>query len=309
MQKENRATPGVCAGRECGWKPGSHCGTATVRGGAQARDVERAVTAVETDPRRVFGQVVKAYRERAGLTQKQLSKTVFCSDSLISAIENGTKPAQRDLAERIDDKVGADGIIAIVWPVTTGGKPSVYADGLESAASAIHDWESRFVPGLLQTPDYARSIMRSARPLDTDEKIEADVTDRMERQAVFGKENPPVAWFVIDESVLYRPFGGKPVMHSQLVKLEKMSGQPGIIIQVMRFAATGHPGSEGPSRIMEFTDKPPVWYSEVWNVGRMTDAKDEVSAAMTYFNLIRASALPPDQSARFIATVRSSRYE
>ena len=275
----------------------------------QERDVERAVAAVEADPRRVFGQVVKAHRERAALTQKQLSSAVYCSDSLISAIENGTKTAQKDLAERIDAEVRADGMISLVWPVTTAGKPSVYADGLEATASAIHDWESRFVPGLLQTPDYARSIMRSVRPLDTDEKIEADVTDRMERQAVFARENPPIGWFVIDESVLYRPFGGKLVMRDQLLKLEKMGGQPGIIIQVMRFGATGHPGSEGPSRLMEFTDKQPVWYSEVWNVGRMTDVRDEVSAAMTYFNLIRASALPPDQSARFIATVRSSRYE
>ena len=267
------------------------------------------MAAVETDPKRVFGQVVKRYREKAGLTQKQLSKIVFCSDSLLSAIENGTKPAQKDLVERIDAELHADEMILQVWPVTTVSRPSVYSDGLESTASAIHDWESRFIPGLLQTAEYARAIMRSARPLDTDEKIEADVNDRVERQAIFTRENPPVAWFVIDESVLYRPFGGKRAMARQLLKLEKMGAEPGVIIQVMRFGATGHPGSEGPSRIMEFPDKPPIWYAEVWNVGKMTDAKDEVSAAMTYFNLIRASALPPDQSARFIATVRSSRYE
>lgn len=130
--------------------------------------MERAVTVVEADPRRMFGQVAKAYRERAGLTQKELSKTVFCSDSLISAIENGTKPAQRDLAERIDDKVQADGIIAIVWPVTTVGKPSVYADGLESAASAIHDVAApslatvdRPVPEWRLLPDHHVPVHRS----------------------------------------------------------------------------------------------------------------------------------------------------
>lgn len=91
--------------------------------------------------------------------------------------------------------------------------------------------------------------------------------------------------------------------------LEEMGATPGVIIQVVRFGATGHPGSEGSSRIMEFPDKSPIWCTEGWNVGRTTDVKEEVSTAANYFNLIRASALPPDQSARFIATVRGSRYE
>ena len=257
----------------------------------------------------MFGQLVKRYRERSGLTQRELSKAVYCSDSLISAVENGAKNAQPDLVSQIDTELQADGIISLVWPVTTAGRPSVYADGLESAASTIHDWESRFVPGLLQTAEYARAIMRSFRPFDADEQIEADVSDRMERQAIFARDNPPVTWFVIDESVLYRPFGGKRVMASQLLKLEEMGATPGVVIQIMRFCATGHPGSEGPSRIMEFPDKSPIWYAEGWNVGRTTDTKEEVSTAAVYFNLIRASALPPDQSARFIATVRGSRYE
>jgi hypothetical protein len=69
-------------------------------------------------------------------------------------------------------------------------------------------------------------------------------------------------------------------------------------------------GFEGPLRIMEFSDKPPIWYTEAWrSSGRLSDAKDEVLAAMADFNLIRAAALPPEQSAEFIASVRGSHYE
>jgi hypothetical protein len=165
------------------------------------------------------------------------------------------------------------------------------------------------IPGLLQTPEYARWIMRAARPRYVDEDIESDVQSRIDRQDIFNRDNPPMVWFVIDESTLYRPFGGKEVMRNQLLKLEKMAGKPSVVIQVMRFSATGHPGNEGSLRIIEFTDNPSLWYTEQWSTGKMTEEKDEVKAAVTYFDLIRASAMSPEQSARFIASVREKRYE
>lgn len=98
-------------------------------------------------------------------------------------------------------------------------------------------------------------------------------------------------------------------MRNQLIKLEKMAEQTNVVIQVMPFAATGHPGVEGPLRILEFLESPPVWYSEGWYSGRMAETKDEVSSAMTCFDLIRASALPPSESLQVIAEVRSGKYE
>jgi uncharacterized protein DUF5753 len=77
-------------------------------------------------------------------------------------------------------------------------------------------------PGLLQTPDYARAIMRAVRPRDDDETIERDVTARISRQEIFSSEDPPMAWFVLDESILHRPFGGPHIMRNQLAKLEKI---------------------------------------------------------------------------------------
>ena len=277
------------------WNAAFTCGT-------EISDVESAV--------RVFGQVVRKHRERGGLTQKQLAGLVFCSDSLISAIENGTKPAKMDLVQRIDTELKADGVILAVYPFTAlGGYASEFVASQEAEASKIHDWESKFIPGLLQTPDYARSVMRASRPRDTDEAIETDVQSRIDRQEIFNRENPPMAWFVIDESTLYRPFGGKDVMNAQLIKLEKMSIMPSVVIQIMRFSATEHPGNEGSLRIIEFTDNPAIWYTEQWSTGKMTEEKDEVTAAMTYFDLIRASAMSPGQSMRFIASVRTKRYE
>jgi len=98
-------------------------------------------------------------------------------------------------------------------------------------------------------------------------------------------------------------------LRDQLIKLEKLAEQTNIILQVMPFNATEHPGVEGPLRILEFLESPPIWYTEGWYSGRMAETKAEVSSAMTCFDLIRASALPLSESLRMIAQARCSKYE
>lgn len=170
---------------------------------------------METDPSVVFGNLLRLLRENAGLTQKDLAEKVFCSPSLLSAIETGHKPAKRDLVDRADRELDAKGALLTVWPVTAnhGYSPATVA-GLEKGATKIHDWEQRFIPGLLQTQDYARSMNRQNLPFGTDELIEQNVASRMARQEIFNREDPPTGWFIIEESVLYREFGGKEVMQS-----------------------------------------------------------------------------------------------
>ena len=267
---------------------------------------------METNPVQVFGSVLRTLREQAGLSQRELAMRVYCSASLISAIEIGTKPAKLDLVERLDETLNANGVLLKVWPITTtGGYASwfAYVAELEKEACKIHEWELRTVPGLLQTPEYARALMRAVRPRDSDEKIENSVNLRMDRQEIFSRDEPPMAWFVLDESILHRPLGGSYVMRNQLIKLEKMAEQTNVVIQVMPFNATEHPGAEGPLRILEFSDSQPVWYTEGWYSGRMAETKAEVSSAMTCFDIIRASALPPSESLQSIAQVRCSKYE
>jgi transcriptional regulator with XRE-family HTH domain len=286
-------------GRMRPWNRSGNCGT--------------GVTTVDTNPpvpAKVFGKTVRAWRENAGLTQRELGRTVFVSDSLISEIETGDRPANPDLADLLEQTLNAHGGIDAVYPITLkGGYPSVYAEGLESDAVKIHDWESRMIPGLVQTPEYARAVIRAARPRDSDEKIENDVQSRITRQEIFNREVPPMMWFVFDESALYRPYGGKEVMHAQLIKLEKLGQLPNVRIQVMRFNATEHPGNEGPLRVMEFQNRTPVMYTEGWYSRRMTEDSEDISEAMTNFDLIRASAMSPAQSATYIAKVRQTRYE
>jgi transcriptional regulator with XRE-family HTH domain len=269
-----------------------------------------AVTAVERTPAQVAGRLLRKLREQAGLTQTELAKQALSSKSMIGYLENGDKQAKTDLIERLDAALQADGLIIEVFTIANSGdfSSAIVAD-MEVNAVNIREWENRTVPGLLQTAAYMRAFMRSGRPIDSTETIEREVGIRVGRQGIWTTERPPRAWFIVDESVLYRPYGGRVAMSEQLTRLEQAAELPGLFIQIMPFSATGHPGAEGPLRIIEYVDDPPICYHGGWYMGRMTDVRSEVADAAMYFDLIRASALPPDQSVALLKTVRGSRYE
>jgi transcriptional regulator with XRE-family HTH domain len=254
------------------------------------------------------GRAVRRLRDKAGLTQTELAKLVLSSKSQISLIENGTSAVKLDLMELLDQELHADGLLIDLWSLAASGTftPATVAD-LERTAIMINDWDNRIVPGLLQTADYIRGLMRSGRAAP--EQIDKEVAVRVARQEILFSAKLVAAWFVIDEAILYRPYGGREAMREQLIRLEQAAEISNAFVQIMPYSSTGHPGAEGPLRVIQYRDSPPIWYTEGWYSGRMTDAPDEVASAMTNFDIIRASALPPDESASFIATIRSSRYE
>jgi len=264
-----------------------------------------------TSPMKVAGDALRHLRERAKLTQAELAKRVFCSQPTISEIERGMTLARPDLIALIDTALDADGLLIAIWPVTAaGGYSAELLAGLEAKAVKIGDWDNRFVPGLIQTPDYARAVIRASRPRASAEQVDEVLAKRLERQRIHREEDPPMGWFVLDESVLHRPYGGKAAMREQLLQLEVVALHANTVIQVMELSATSHPGGEGPLRVMEYRDSSPIWYTDGWyESGRLSEDKDEVLQAMTNFDLIRASAMSPDRSVEFITTVRVQEYE
>jgi transcriptional regulator with XRE-family HTH domain len=217
----------------------------------------------EHSPVKIAGEVLRSLREAAGQTQAELAEKAYCSQSLISGLERGTKTTSKKTISLIDDAIGATGLIIKIWPVTESGwqSPESLAD-LEAKATVINDWDGRLIPGLLQIPDYARAVTRAAWPRASADEIEGAVKTRIDRQEILSKPKPPLGWFVFDEGVLYRPFGGREAMRDQLVKLQDAADPSHITIQVMRFTSVEHPGSSGPLRIMEFSGNSPIWYAE-----------------------------------------------
>jgi Domain of unknown function (DUF5753) len=99
------------------------------------------------------------------------------------------------------------------------------------------------------------------------------------------------------------------VTRKQLERLEKIGSMTNVVIQVMPLSSANQPGMEGPLRILEFLDSPPIWYTEGWYSGRMVETPREVASAMTCFDLIKASALAPDESMQRIIDIRNEKYD
>src|SRR4051794_33409109 len=117
--------------------------------------------------------------------------------------------------------------------------------GLEAAATSIRAYEQQVVPGLLQTDKYAIAMIRAARLSDSDREIEQRVRVRMARQALLIQDDPIDLWVVLDEAVLSRPVGGDEVMRDQLLRLVEATRLPNVTLQILPFAAGGHPRMDG----------------------------------------------------------------
>jgi len=247
------------------------------------------------NPLRTFGDELRAHRVKAGWSQAELAPKLIISASLASALENGTRAPKRDLAELCDEVFETTGTFARLWRLTVQQAwPSWFAQyaQLEEQATRIHKWELRYVPGLLQTAEYARAVMRAGRPREAADVIEEDVRARIDRQEIITRDNPPLAWFVIDESVLYRAYGGKDVMREQIKRLAAFADLPSVIIQILPFSITDHPGADGPLTILEFDGSPSVGYAEGRGSGRLIETPADVAEAMECYDLVRAAALP-----------------
>jgi transcriptional regulator with XRE-family HTH domain len=251
-----------------------------------------------------FAGQVTAHREQREWSKAQLASRMCFDASYISHVENVTKVPTRAFAEKADAAFELPGTFVTLHKVLElGEQDSETVADIEHDALLIAEWELRAVPGLLQTPDYARAHLATSLPPD---RLERELAVRLKRQKVLG--SLVAEWTVLDESVLHRIYGSPEVMRAQLAHLEAIATRPGMGIQVMPFAVTNHPGGDGPLRLIEYADKPAVLLTEGRGSGRLTSDRRVVLAARHDLDIIKATALPPADSVAFIRKLRET-YE
>jgi hypothetical protein len=243
-------------------------------------------------------------RERMAMNQTELAALVLCSKSHISDIElEHVLPTSAEI-RLMEQALDADGVLLELYDLLNiGVQESVTVADAEHDAIGLTDWESRVMPGLLQTAVYMRAAMGTSVPAP---RLDREVAIRTSRQRVL--RTLVAGWFVLDEAVLHRVYGGTEVMRGQLAHLETVAALPNIGIQVMPFTQTRHPGGDGPLRVVEYQDKPGIWFTEGPRSGRMSDDRREVMQAMHILNQIRAAALDVHESAEFIRSIREKNY-
>ncbi|MGW5775521.1 helix-turn-helix domain-containing protein [Streptomyces sp. NPDC003863] len=251
-----------------------------------------------------FGELLKERREEAGLSQGELGRRVFVSGAYIGLFEQGIRKPQLDVAKRIDEVLQTGGIFERTWRKLINKSPYASyfqaAAELEDMATKICEFESTAIPGLLQTPAYARAVVHASNPLATDDYIEETVRGRLDRSAILRDATRPMYWVILHETALRIPVGGPAVMAEQLGHLVTQARNRVALIQVLPFAAGAYPQMGKPLKLMEFEDAPPTAYTEAVYSGNLLDDPAVVKRTQATYDLLRAAALSPEASLSLI---------
>lgn len=255
-----------------------------------------------------YAKQLKAWRLKRGWTQEELARQLSYSNALVSQVEQLQRPPSADFAAKCDEVFDTPETFADLQElVAREAWPSYFAPvaDAETRATRVHTWEQRVVPGLLQTEDYARSVIKAGQLRITPDELERRVTLRMERQGIFARDiGRPMLWAVIHEGVLRHIVGSTEIMQAQLDRLIEAADSPDTVIQVLPFTANDHPGTDGPIMIYEFPDAPSSVYTECNGGGMIVEQASQVAEFVTSMNLIRAAALSPRESREYLITIR-----
>ncbi|MFD8216926.1 helix-turn-helix domain-containing protein [Streptomyces sp. NPDC059697] len=253
-----------------------------------------------------FGAELKRRREDAGFTQVELRARVFVSGGYIGQFEQAIRKPQLDVAQRIDELLQTDGFFERTWQKLIDDKR--YADyfaevvELERTATRIAEFAPALVPGLLQTPAYARAVMLAGNPFVTDAYIEDKVTARMERAQILSDATRPVYWAILHEHVVRIPVGGGAEMAKQLDRIADLVRQRKVLVQVLPTSAGAYPLMGRMLTLMEFEDAPPTAYTEAVYSGNLLDDPGLVKRVQQTYDLLRAAALPPEATPALLSS-------
>jgi len=271
--------------------------------------------------RRRLAAELRRLRTDARLTVEDVAGRLQWPGSKVSRIENrqvGVSP--RDLRKLLDlyqvqDQSYRDQLLEMGRRATERGWWQSYSGllpalgnliGLEAEAATIRTYEPELIPGLLQTADYAKAVIRAWYPGDTMEQIDRRVEVRLERQEVLTRTDPPPpkVSVVLNEGVLARRVGSPDVMRAQLEHLMRERDRANVVIQVLSFSTGEHPAMVGPFTMLTFLDPADPGVVNVENVlGALAmEQPEEIRAYEEVWSALQARAVSPDDSRAVIKT-------
>ncbi|WP_309111911.1 helix-turn-helix transcriptional regulator [Saccharothrix sp.] len=292
----------------------------------RAGDSEGSATERESGPtalRIVLGSQLRRLREAAEITRADAGYAIRGSESKISRMELGRVGLkERDVSDLltmygVTDADARDKFLAMVrrsnepgwWHRYNDLMPDWFQDyvGLEEAATRILTYETHFVPGLLQTEDYAMAIASNGRPELAGPEVKRRVSLRMQRQKIMFRPSAPRLWAVIDESVLHRPIGGRDVLHAQIEHLLSVTKDAPITLQIVPFELSGY-AAEGPFTMLRFgePDLPDIVYLEHLAGALYLDKIEELEIYSRRFDRLTVDAETPDRSRQMLMKFRAA---
>jgi transcriptional regulator with XRE-family HTH domain len=282
---------------------------------------DNEVTGGPTVLRMLLGANLRRLREARGITREDAGWQIRSSESKISRMELGRVGfKERDVADLLTFYgLGAgperDRLLSLAREANTPGWWHRYSDvlptwfqpyiGLESSASLIRNYEVQFVPGLLQSPGYARAVIELAHPMATVAEVDRRLHVRQTRRQVLTRPDPPQFWGVVDEAALRRPVGGKEVMLEQIDALLTAMELPNVRVQVVPFQIGGHAAHGGSFSMLRFAeaDLPDVVYVEQMTSALYLDKRDDIDQYTLVMESLCAAAARPEDTGEILRAI------
>lgn len=250
-----------------------------------------------------FGRQLKLLRLRAGLDRTEFGKLVGYAAQSIASFEQGRRIPQPAFIDKADPVLDAGGLLlALKDEVARAQYPSFFRDmaRLEAEAVELCAYDTHMVKGLLQTEEYMRAVLAMRRPLLDEATIELRVAGRLARQEIFSRWPAPLLSFVMEESVLRRPLGGRDVLRGQLEQLLLFGRNRNVEIQVMPLDREDNAGVDGPYTVITRKGGEQFVYMEAQGRSNLLTDRDETRLAAARYGIIRSQALTPRETLGFI---------
>lgn len=273
----------------------------------------------------VLGRRLQELREAAGIKREEAAQVLRVAPATVRRMEMAEVALKVPYVQVLLSTYGvadeeADAFVALTEEANQPGWWQRFHDvlpewfslyvSLEGAAGLIRSYEPHFVPGLLQTEDYARAVMEAGTIGQTGpETIERHVSLRMARQSLLERDNPPHLWVIMDETVLRRPVSMRgEVMREQLDKLLEFGERDGVTLQVAEFENGPHPGTYAPFSLFRFTEPelPDMVFTEYLTGALYLDSRTEVSAHLEVLDHMTAHAASAQRTKKILRDYRET---
>ncbi|KFG02730.1 DNA-binding protein [Streptomyces scabiei] len=253
-----------------------------------------------------LGRTLLFLREKAGKTLAQLAAETSYDKSYLYRLEKGERLSKRAVMEDLDTYYECGDLLVRLW---RDARKEVIKDKykafMELEATARVMWMFQLaVPGLLQTEEYARTVLsglsRAQTTAGNSEEIEEQVAARMGRQELLHREPAPSIRVILDEGAVRRPVPDAQVWADQLSRLVDAAELPSVALQVLPYAAGVHDVMNSHLTLLWQRVGEPVAYVEGNGIGELIDDPDKVLSFRLSYDLVRDAALTPEQSTAFI---------
>jgi transcriptional regulator with XRE-family HTH domain len=271
--------------------------------------------------RLLVGSRLRRLREERGISREAAGFVIRASESKMSRLETGRVSfKERDIADLlihygVTDPEVRDTLLDLVRAAKRSGWWREYEEvtpgwftnyiGLEEAAVGIRTYEVQFIPGLLQTPAYAASVIASALPPPTPPQVERTVQLRAVRQRILTRDDRPHLWVILDEAAVRRPVGSAEVTREQLQHLLDLAQTPQVALQVLPLRYGAHAAAGGAFTLLRFADPdlPDVVYVEQLVSALYLDKPEHVERYSDVANRLSVESLTPQDTVAFLAKV------